>query len=174
MKKTTIWISAFALIAAISCKGQPEVKEKAKEAVAAEIPVTTGVNEAPVHITKAEFLSLVMDYEKNPEAWSFRGSRPCLVDFYADWCAPCKMTSPILEELAKEYAGRVDIYKVDVDQERELASVFGVSSIPTFLFCPMKGNPTLSSGIAGTAEATKEMFRAQLNKMLEGQAGTSL
>ena len=93
----------------------------------------------PVHLTKADFLKLVMDYEKNPDTWIFQGEKPCLIDFYADWCAPCRITSPILEELAKEYAGKINIYKVDIEKEQELAAVFRVQSIPTFLFCPMDG-----------------------------------
>jgi thioredoxin len=95
-----------------------------------------------------------------------------LVDFYADWCAPCKITSPILDDLAKKYAGRINIYKVDVDKEQELSAVFGVQSIPTFLFCPMEGNPTISSGIANSADATRNLFIQQIEEILlkEGNA----
>ncbi len=150
----------FALF--IACNGQGENKGSSKDKTAA---VVANQN-APVHISKDDFVKLVMDYKTNPETWKFAGNKPCLVDFYADWCGPCKVTSPILEELSKEYAGKINIYKVNVDKERELASLFNVQSIPTFLFCPMDGNPTISSGIANTPDATKQMFREQINQLL--------
>jgi thioredoxin 1 len=120
----------------------------------------------PIHLTKALFLEKIMNYEENAEEWIYKGDKPGLVDFYADWCRPCKITSPILDELAVEYAGKIDIYKVNVDQEKELAAVFGVQSIPTFLFMPMEGKPSVSSGIAQTPEQTKEMFRQQIEEIL--------
>jgi thioredoxin len=117
-------------------------------------------------LTKADFLARVMNYEKNQEEWVFEGDKPCLIDFYADWCAPCRITSPILEELAVEYGDKIDIYKVDTQKERELAAVFGIQSLPSFLFVPMEGKPTMSSGIARTPEETKAMFREQINTIL--------
>jgi len=123
------------------------------------------------HLTKESFKQKVFDYEKNSD-WKFEGDKPCLVDFYADWCGPCKISAPILEELSKEYAGKINIYKVNIDQERELASLFNVQSIPTFLFCPMEGNPTISSGIANTPDATKQMFREQINQLLLKNSGS--
>jgi thioredoxin 1 len=117
-------------------------------------------------MTKAEFIAKVMDYEKNTSEWKFKGTKPCLIDFYANWCGPCRITSPILEELAKEYDGKVDIYKVDVDVEKELASVFGVKGIPAFLYCPMEGKPSMTSGIARSNEETKKMFRDNIEKLL--------
>lgn len=119
-----------------------------------------------IHLTKAMFLEQIMNYEVNTETWVYQGDKPGIVDFYADWCRPCKITSPILDELALEYAGKITIYKVNVDQEKELAGVFGVQSIPTFLFMPMEGQPTISSGIAQTPEQTKEMFRQQIEELL--------
>jgi thioredoxin len=117
-------------------------------------------------ITKADFLKLVMDYEKNPTEWKFNGNKPCIIDFYADWCAPCRITSPILEELAVEYSGKIDIYKVNVDKERELSQVFGVSGIPAFLYCPMEGKPSMTSGIAKDKEQTKQMFKTNIETIL--------
>jgi len=128
---------------------------------------------APVHITRADFLEKIMDYEKNTTEWNYKGSLPCLIDFYADWCAPCRQTAPILDELAREYSGKIVIYKVDVQKERELASVFGIQSIPAFLFCPATGNPTMSSGIAGSREETKKMFIQQIESILISQASGS-
>lgn len=86
------------------------------------------------------------NYETNPSEWKFLGERPAIVDFYATWCGPCKMLSPVLEELADEYAGKIDIYKVNVEEEEELAGVFGVRSVPTLLFVPMEGAPQMAQG----------------------------
>lgn len=106
----------------------------------------------PRHLTKAEFLSKVANFEKTPDRWEYLGARPCIVDFYASWCGPCKMLAPIIEELGEEYAGRVDIYKVDVDEQQELAALFGVRSIPTLLFIPRDGKPQLAQGAMPRAE----------------------
>ena len=96
------------------------------------------------HLTKAEFLEKVWNYEKNSKEWKYEGDKPCIIDFYTTWCGPCKRLSPILEELAKEYDGKIIVYKVNTEVERELASVFQVRSIPTLLFCPLKDNPQIN------------------------------
>lgn len=131
-------------------------------------PTSPAGNEekATTQMTKADFLEKIMDYEKNPTQWVYKGDKPCLVDFYADWCGPCRITSPILEELAREYKGKVNIYKVNVDKEKELSQVFGISGIPAFLYCPMDGKPTMTSGIARDKEQTKQMFRDNIEKLL--------
>lgn len=98
------------------------------------------------YLTTAEFKRKITDYEKHPQEWVFNGKRPAIVDFYATWCGPCKMTAPILDGLAKDYAGKIDFYKVDIDKESELANVFGIQSIPTFLFIPATGKPTIQMG----------------------------
>ncbi|HUM87932.1 MAG TPA: thioredoxin domain-containing protein [Prolixibacteraceae bacterium] len=118
------------------------------------------------NITKSDFLKLVMNYEKNTKEWKFEGTKPCIIDFYADWCGPCRITSPILEELAAEYKGKIDIYKVNVDKERELAQVFGISGIPAFLYCPLNGKPSMTSGIAKDKEQTKKMFIDNIESIL--------
>jgi thioredoxin 1 len=97
------------------------------------------------HLTKETFISKVFNYETNKE-WKFEGSLPCIIDFYADWCGPCKVVAPILEELAKEYDGKLDIYKIDTEKETELASVFGIQSIPSLLFVPKDGQPQMAMG----------------------------
>src|SRR5512135_487009 len=97
------------------------------------------------HLTKDTFLKKVFDYEKNQE-WKFNGELPAIVDFYADWCGPCKMVAPVLEELGKEFKGQIDIYKVDTEKEQELASVFGIRSIPSILFIPKDGKPQMAMG----------------------------
>ena len=97
------------------------------------------------HLTKETFISKVFNYEENKE-WKFEGEKPCIIDFYADWCGPCKMVAPLLEELAVEYKGKMDIYKVDTEQEVELASIFGIRSIPSLLFVPKEGQPQMAMG----------------------------
>lgn len=97
------------------------------------------------HLTKQAFIEKVFNYEKNKE-WKFEGQLPCLIDFYADWCGPCKMVAPILEELSKEYEGKINIYKVDTEVEQELAGAFGIKSIPSMLFCPQDGQPQMAQG----------------------------
>lgn len=97
------------------------------------------------HLTKETFISKVFNYEANKE-WRFEGDKPCIIDFYADWCGPCKIVAPILEELAREYDGKLNIYKVDTETEIELASVFGIRSIPSLLFVPKDGQPQMAMG----------------------------
>ena len=104
---------------------------------------------ATVHLTKEQFLRRIADYEKNPDSFRFLGSRPALIDFYAGWCGPCKMLAPLLEEVSDEYAGRVDIYKVDVEHEEELAALFRVRSIPTLVYIPMDGQIRVTQGAVG-------------------------
>lgn len=99
-----------------------------------------------IQLTKADFLAKVANYEANPNEWSYLGDRPAIVDFYASWCGPCKMIAPVLEELAAEYGDRIYIYKVDTEQERELAAAFGIRSIPSLLFIPMNEQPQMLQG----------------------------
>jgi len=97
------------------------------------------------HLTKETFLLKIFNYEAAKE-WKFEGNKPCIVDFYADWCGPCKIVAPILEDLAKEYEGKLDVYKVDTEKETELASIFGIRSIPSLLFVPKDGQPQMAMG----------------------------
>ncbi len=97
------------------------------------------------HLTKETFINKVFNYEQNQE-WKFEGKLPCIIDFYADWCGPCKMVAPILEELSKEYDGKINIYKVNTEEEQELAGAFGIRSIPSMLFCPADGQPQMAVG----------------------------
>jgi len=96
-------------------------------------------------LTKASFLEKVFDFEKNKE-WNFKGEVPALIDFYADWCGPCKMLAPVLEELSKEYEGKIKIYKIDTEAEQELSAAFGIRSIPSMLFCPIGEQPQMANG----------------------------
>lgn len=114
------------------------------------------------HLTKETFLEKVFNYEQNKE-WKYEGELPCLIDFYADWCQPCKMVAPILEELAEEYKGKINIYKIDTEAERELAGAFGIRSIPSLLFCPKDGQPQMAQGAL-----PKETFKEVINDVLLG------
>lgn len=117
------------------------------------------------HLTAETFKSKVFDYEKNKE-WKFEGKNPAIIDFYADWCGPCKMVAPVLEELSGEYDGKVDIYKVDTETEQELAAVFGIRSIPSILFIPVTGQPQMSAGAMqkdGFVQAINEILLVQNN-----------
>ena len=97
------------------------------------------------HLTKQTFFEKVFNYEQNKE-WKFEGKLPCIIDFYADWCQPCKIVAPILEELAEELKGKINIYKINTEQETELAAAFGIRSIPSMLFCPLEGQPQMAVG----------------------------
>lgn len=97
------------------------------------------------NLTKESFKNKVFNFEESQE-WDYKGENPCIIDFYADWCGPCRMVAPVLEELSKEYEGKVDIYKVDTDKEQELAAMFGISSIPSILFVPKEGKPQMVNG----------------------------
>jgi thioredoxin len=118
----------------------------------------------PEHLTVETFKEKVFNYEKNPDEWVFEGDKPCVVDFYADWCKPCKLIAPIMEELANEYKGEVNIYKVNTEEQRELSRVFGIRSIPTVLFVPMKGKPQMSQGAL-----PKESFKQAIDEFLLGK-----
>jgi thioredoxin 1 len=112
------------------------------------------------HLTKETFLTKVFNYEVNKE-WKYEGEKPCLIDFYADWCGPCKMVAPVLEELSKEYDGKLEIYKIDTEKEVELASVFGIRSIPSLLFVPKDGQPQMAMG-ALPKETLEKAFKEVL------------
>ncbi|MCK4653566.1 MAG: thioredoxin [Candidatus Cloacimonetes bacterium] len=99
----------------------------------------------PEHLSLETFKEKVYDYEKNKD-WKFEGDKPAIIDFYADWCGPCKMVAPILEELSEEYEGKLDIFKVNTEEQQELAAAFGIRSIPSLLFIPKEGQPQMSMG----------------------------
>ncbi|MBN1823431.1 MAG: thioredoxin [Endomicrobiales bacterium] len=106
------------------------------------------------NLTKETFKTKVFNYETSKE-WKFEGAKPAIVDFYADWCGPCKMVAPVLEQISREYEGKLDVYKVDTDREQELAGMFGISSIPTILFIPKDGKPRAAMGAMSKEGFTK-------------------
>ncbi len=111
-------------------------------------------------LTMDTFKEKIFNFDENKE-WKFEGDKPAIIDFYADWCGPCKMVSPILEELAKEYDGKVDIYKIDTEDQKELAASFGIRSIPSLLFIPVDGKPQMAVGAN-----TKEWFVKAFEQVL--------
>jgi thioredoxin 1 len=115
------------------------------------------------HLTKEQFLSKVFNYEKNKE-WKFEGELPAVIDFWAPWCGPCRMVGPVIDELSKEYAGKVNFYKVNTEEEQELAGAFGIRSIPSLLFVPKTGKPKMAVG-ALPKEAMKQAVEEELLTM---------
>lgn len=115
------------------------------------------------HLTKETFLKKVFNYEQNKE-WKFEGELPCLIDFYADWCGPCKMIAPVLEELSEEFKGKINIYKIDTEEQQELAAAFGIRSIPSLLFCPVDSQPQMAQGAL-----PKNDLKRVINEVLLGQ-----
>ena len=155
MKK--IFIAGALLVLAVTAfAGSPKLN-KSKEINQSKEVKKMGT----IHLTKAQFLSKVANYEANPTEWKYLGDKPCIIDFYAAWCGPCKTVAPILEDLAKEYEGQIYIYKIDTEAEQELAAAFGIRSIPTILFCPMGEAPQMAQGAL-----PKDAFRKAITEVL--------
>ncbi|MCD4683004.1 MAG: thiol reductase thioredoxin [Bacteroidales bacterium] len=154
MKKVFLIISLLAVFGLFSCNQDSEDasdKSNVQDSEISEQVKDVVSNEKledikPVYLTTADFKDKVWDYESNPEEWIYKGELPCIIDFYADWCKPCKIVAPIMDDLADHYNGKVIIYKVNTDKEKELATVFQVRSIPSILFSPMEGKPAMQPG----------------------------
>lgn len=114
-----------------------------------------------IQLTKAEFVKKVADIDASPTKWKYLGEKPCIIDFFADWCGPCKSIAPILEELANDYEGKIIIYKVNTEKEPEISSAFGIRSIPSLLFCPMHGTPQMAQGAL-----PKQVFKQAIEELL--------
>ncbi|MCD6660517.1 MAG: thioredoxin [Lentimicrobium sp.] len=165
MKKHLLSIALVASLALFGCNqstgnGQTTAGEPAKSANASNDTQEGKV----IQMNKAMFIDKVFNYEENPDKWVFKGDKPCIIDFYADWCGPCKKIAPIMAELAAEYKDQIVIYKVDTDKERELAQVFGIRSIPSILFCPAEGQPQMTMGAL-----PKEQFEKMIKELLLAQ-----
>lgn len=146
MKKSALLLLLVAVVVS-SCGGQTANKGKG--------------GTKTVMLTKADFLKKVVDYEGNPNEWKYLGDKPAIVDFYASWCGPCRQIAPVLEELAAEYDGKIYIYKIDTEAEKELAAAFGIRSIPSLLFIPMDGDPQMAQGAL-----PKESFKQAIDEFL--------
>ncbi len=161
---TKLIIAALALsLTVVSCNSNGSKSQPSAQAdVTKQETNSKQTNMAnTIHLTKADFLSKVVNYEKNPEKWEYLGDKPAIIDFYADWCGPCKMIAPILEELAAEYEDQIYIYKIDTEAEQELAAAFGIRSIPTLLFVPMGEAPQMAQGAL-----PKDAFKQAINEVL--------
>jgi thioredoxin len=123
--------------------------------------MTTTTTKKTINLTRAEFLTKVANFEETPDKWVYLGDKPAIIDFYADWCGPCKMIAPILEELAAEYEGQIYIYKVDTEAEQQLAGEFGIRSIPSILFVPMGEDPQMAQGAL-----PKDAFKQAIEEVL--------
>ena len=121
-------------------------------------------NMKTIAMTKADFLKKVADYEKNSQEWKYLGDKPALIDFYASWCGPCMALAPVLEELAAEYGDQIYIYKINTEEEQELAAAFGIRSIPTLLFIPLEGKPQMAQGAM-----PKDSLKEAIDKVMLGK-----
>lgn len=158
MNRTSFIILAALLLTVTGCvdkgaKPAPDAAVTEAESAARQ-PASGTVNQ----LTAAAFRKNIMDYAADSARWQYLGDRPAVIDFYATWCGPCRSMTPIVEEAAKRYAGDVVFYKVDIDEETELAQFFGIQSIPFFLFIPMQGTPSAQTG-AMDAESFDRMVR---------------
>ena len=154
-KLTSLLFISFALLL-VSCTltAKPEQGESNKTAAKGEVIV----------LDKATFLTKVYNFEKNQNEWVYEGDKPCVIDFYADWCGPCKKVAPILRDLAILYKNDIVVYKINVDNEKELAAAFDVQSIPTILFVPVKGKPQMAMGALPREEFVKQIDSYLLGK----------
>ena len=157
MKKKKIFFACILLTLSYSAFAGNNKENQSKEINQSKEVKKMGT----IHLTKAQFLTKVANYEANPTEWKYLGDKPCIIDFYAAWCGPCKTVAPILEDLAKEYEGQIYIYKIDTEAEQELAAAFGIRSIPTILFCPMGEAPQMAQGAL-----PKDAFRKAITEVL--------
>ena len=163
-----IAIAAAVCLMACTNAGRPSADNSSSQKTAAKRPADKGNVINPYtrtgfvkSLTDSEFRRYIMDYVAHPQEWVYEGNRPAVVDFYATWCSPCKAMSPIVEAMAVAYAGKIDFYKVDIDEEQQLTGIFGIRSIPAFLFVPAKGSPTLLTGAM-----QKEEFERAIHESL--------
>ena len=161
--KQLLFILSFVLLGFQGCTAK---NQENGTSGSGEVSQTTTSENGSSLITKEQFLKEVWNYNDSPNDWKFLGEKPVIIDFYADWCGPCRTASPILEEIANEYAGKIKVYKIDTQKERELASVFGIQSIPAFLYIPVEGKPVMTAGIGRTKDETKNMFVENIQKYL--------
>lgn len=165
INKVLVFSAVFGLVFVSSCSDKKEQVINISPTVnSTNNNETKKENKKMEHLTVESFKQKIFNYEANKE-WKYEGELPAIVDFYADWCGPCKMVAPVLEELSNEYDGKINIYKVDTESEQELAAVFGIRSIPSILFIPKNGQPQMSMGAM-----PKEGFVQAINEILLPQS----
>ncbi len=168
--KRMMFISGLLAFLMFSCGNTPAGKERLAESdqgsALALAKYSASADGGTRLLVKSDFLKNVWNYESNPQEWIFLGDKPAIIDFYADWCGPCKIAAPILEEISHEFAGKIVVYKIDTEKEKELAAVFGIRGIPAFLYIPQNGKPVMTSGIARSKEDTKKMFIENIEQIL--------
>ena len=162
MKKWMTLMLAGCLFASCS---QAQNKVEADQTSAEAVQKTKGKT---LRLTKADFLKKIADYESNPNEFRYLGDKPAIIDFYANWCGPCRSIAPVLEELADEYKDQIYIYKVNTDKERDLSAAMGITSLPSLLFIPMEGQPQMSVG-ALPKETFKQLIEEFLLKKQENK-----
>lgn len=168
IKKTVFAAIAASVIVWTSCGNASQQSKDSTTVETAQLTsniqtndnMTTTTNKT-IHLTRTDFLKKVANFEQNPDKWEYLGDKPAIIDFYADWCGPCKMIAPILEELAEEYDGQIYIYKVDTEAEQQLAAEFGIRSIPSLLFVPMNEAPQMAQGAL-----PKDAFKQAIEEVL--------
>lgn len=150
---------AFILVSCSNAVQKADSNNSETDVIKIKDSMTT--SKKTIQLTRADFLTKVANFEENPDQWVYLGDKPCIIDFYADWCGPCKMVAPILEELANEYDGEIYIYKVDTEAEQQLAAEFGIRSIPSLLFVPMGEAPQMAQGAL-----PKDAFKQAIEEVL--------
>ncbi len=165
VKGILVAATAFAF-SMVACSNQGEKNssitiETNSNKIENNMTTTTTTAKKTINLTRAEFLEKVANFEESPDKWVYLGDKPAIIDFYADWCGPCKMIAPVLEELAAEYEGQIYIYKVDTEAEQQLAAEFGIRSIPSLLFVPMGEDPQMAQGAL-----PKDAFKQAIEEVL--------
>jgi thioredoxin 1 len=163
MKQIILSILLIGGIGITACT-QTGTNDKTAALASNDVQPATATTGKVIQMDKAMFLEKVFNYEANPDKWVYLGDKPCIIDFYADWCGPCKKVAPIMSELAAQYKDDIVIYKIDTDKEKELAGVFQIRSIPSILYCPVEGQPTMTMGALPKAEFEKMVKEILLTK----------
>lgn len=160
MRKFTTFFGFFLFLSLIACSNNSGDNSNSSGNNAVGSPEEGTV----IHLNAEAFKKLVWDYQKNPDDWKYNGDLPCIIDFYADWCRPCKMVAPIMEELSREYKGKIRVYKINTEEQKELAGLFNIRSIPAVLFVPKAGKPQMSVGAlpkASYIQAINEVLKVK-------------
>ncbi len=160
-RKSLLFLAVALAFTLTACDSQAQNKKSKTVETNTIKTINNMTTTKTIYLTRTEFLKKVANFEENPDKWVYLGDKPAIIDFYADWCGPCKMISPILEELAEEYDGQIYIYKVNTEAEQQLAAEFGIRSIPSLLFVPMGEAPQMAQGAL-----PKDAFKQAIEEVL--------